>query len=151
MENQPPKKSRTMWWILGSVAIFSVAGGILGNLNTQTPSAAVSPSSQTADVAQRVVQPVTTPIEPITQPQPTAQPQGEPEVQPTSQPVTQPQPATLSNDNYYTNSDGNTVHSPANSNTVPAGASAKCRDGTYSFSKHHSGTCSGHGGVATWL
>lgn len=30
------------------------------------------------------------------------------------------------------------------------GATAKCRDGTYSWSRHHSGTCSGHHGVATW-
>jgi hypothetical protein len=33
----------------------------------------------------------------------------------------------------------------------PPGATALCRDGTYSFSQHHSGTCSHHGGVATWL
>ena len=33
----------------------------------------------------------------------------------------------------------------------PAGATAICRDGTYSFSQHHSGTCSYHGGVAQWL
>ena len=33
----------------------------------------------------------------------------------------------------------------------PLGATAKCRDGTYSHSRHHSGTCSYHGGVATWL
>lgn len=35
--------------------------------------------------------------------------------------------------------------------TAPAGATARCRDGSYSFSKHHSGTCSHHGGVAAWL
>ncbi len=57
----------------------------------------------------------------------------------------------LSNDNYYTNVDGNQVHSPAYSSSVPSGASALCRDGTYSFSKHRSGTCSHHGGVAQWL
>ncbi len=33
----------------------------------------------------------------------------------------------------------------------PAGATALCKDGTYSFSQHHSGTCSHHGGVARWL
>ena len=33
----------------------------------------------------------------------------------------------------------------------PAGATARCRDGTYSFSQHRSGTCSDHGGVAAWL
>lgn len=31
------------------------------------------------------------------------------------------------------------------------GASALCRDGTYSFSSHHRGTCSWHGGVARFL
>ncbi len=59
----------------------------------------------------------------------------------------------LSNDRYYTNVDGDQVHSPAYSNDsfVPAGASAICGDGTYSFSQHRSGTCSHHGGVSQWL
>jgi hypothetical protein len=54
---------------------------------------------------------------------------------------------------HYVNKDGQTVHSPAKSvdGAVPVGASAKCSDGTYSFSKHHSGTCSHHGGVTSWL
>ena len=34
---------------------------------------------------------------------------------------------------------------------APAGASAKCKDGTYSFSKTRSGTCSRHGGVLEWI
>jgi hypothetical protein len=60
--------------------------------------------------------------------------------------------ATLSNDNHYTNSDGQVVHSPAySSGGVPAGATAQCADGTYSFSQHRQGTCSHHGGVARWL
>ena len=33
----------------------------------------------------------------------------------------------------------------------PAGATAQCKDGTWSFSHTHSGTCSRHGGVARWL
>lgn len=33
----------------------------------------------------------------------------------------------------------------------PAGASARCRDGSFSFSAHRSGTCSHHGGVVQWL
>ena len=53
----------------------------------------------------------------------------------------------------YTNKDGNTVHSPAHSKSdrVPEGATAKCRDTTYSFSQHRRGTCSRHGGVMAWL
>ena len=54
-------------------------------------------------------------------------------------------------DDYYTNVSGHRVHRPVHSNQIPAGASAKCRDGTYSFSEHHRGTCSHHGGVAAWL
>jgi Protein of unknown function (DUF3761) len=34
---------------------------------------------------------------------------------------------------------------------APSGATAQCRDGTYSYSAHRSGTCSHHGGVATWM
>jgi len=33
----------------------------------------------------------------------------------------------------------------------PPNATARCRDGDYSYSTHHSGTCSGHGGVSQWL
>lgn len=53
----------------------------------------------------------------------------------------------------YVNRDGIVVHSPAHtvSGAVPPGASAQCRDGSYSFSLHHSGTCSHHGGVSQWL
>ena len=35
--------------------------------------------------------------------------------------------------------------------TDPTGAIAQCKDGTYSHSKKHSGSCSHHGGVAKWL
>ena len=57
----------------------------------------------------------------------------------------------ISNSTYYKNVNGSSVHSPAYTSTVPAGATAQCGDGTYSFSLHHSGTCSHHGGVASWL
>jgi len=51
----------------------------------------------------------------------------------------------------YRNVDGVCVHRPVTAPGPPAGATAKCKDGTYSFSQHRSGTCSGHGGVAVWL
>jgi Protein of unknown function (DUF3761)/Glucodextranase, domain B len=52
----------------------------------------------------------------------------------------------------YVNSAGNTVCKPEESSSgAPAGATAKCEDGTYSFSESRSGTCSHHGGVAEWL
>jgi hypothetical protein len=54
---------------------------------------------------------------------------------------------------YYRNSDGVCVHRPAKTQNgeVPVGATAQCRDGSYSFSQHRSGTCSHHGGVGKWL
>jgi hypothetical protein len=57
---------------------------------------------------------------------------------------------------YYENSDGQCIPDPsAGGGTAgggaPSGATAICRDGDYSFSTHHSGTCSGHGGVSQWL
>ena len=53
----------------------------------------------------------------------------------------------------YINSQGQWVPSPqrALGNQPPAGATAQCRDGTYSFSRSRRGTCSRHGGVARWL
>lgn len=72
-------------------------------------------------------------------------PQQAPQHQATAQPVV--------DTGYYTNSDGQKVHRPerTQNNAAPAGASAQCRDGTYSFSTHYRGTCSHHGGVARWL
>lgn len=52
---------------------------------------------------------------------------------------------------YYQNSKGRCVHRPVSANRAPSGASAQCRDGTYSFSQSRRGTCSHHGGVARWL
>ena len=64
----------------------------------------------------------------------------------------QPDERALQSHDHYRNKDGTQVHSPAKSvsDAVPAGASAKCRDGTWSFSLHPRGTCSHHGGVSQW-
>jgi Ni/Co efflux regulator RcnB len=64
-----------------------------------------------------------------------------------------PDESDLQTHKHYRNSAGQTVHSPSKSKDgkVPAGASAQCRDSTYSFSRSHRGTCSHHGGVAAWL
>lgn len=53
----------------------------------------------------------------------------------------------------YVNSRGEWVPSPTRTSDrqAPNGASAQCRDGTFSFSRSRSGTCSHHGGVARWL
>ncbi|WAL47931.1 MULTISPECIES: DUF3761 domain-containing protein [Rhodococcus] len=53
--------------------------------------------------------------------------------------------------NSYVNVNGNCIPGPVQAPTAPAGASARCADGTYSFSQNRRGTCSGHGGVDEWL
>lgn len=78
---------------------------------------------------------------PNTQPAPTGR---------TPEPAVKAAPAPASGRSYV-NVDGDRVHSPVFSDSAPAGASARCRDGSYSFSRHRRGTCSHHGGVASWL
>ena len=60
---------------------------------------------------------------------------------------------TLVEQGSYINREGHAVHRPAHtvSGAAPAGATAQCRDASYSFSQNHRGTCSHHGGVAKWL
>ena len=55
------------------------------------------------------------------------------------------------NNGMYVNSKGQTVPRPENCSGPPKGATAQCRDGSYSFSQSRRGTCSHHGGVAKWL
>ena len=52
---------------------------------------------------------------------------------------------------YNTNIYGNRVLSSTHSKSRHTGATALCRDGTYSFSQSRRGTCSHHGGVAQWF
>jgi len=66
---------------------------------------------------------------------------------PTDRQIILPQPTK----EYYTNSFGETVQRPTYYPSPPKGASALCRDGTYSFSRNRRGTCSHHGGVSKWL
>jgi len=74
------------------------------------------------------------------------------EVVPLSPPTAQRQRRTLPpvSGRSYINVDGVRVSSPVFSETKPAGSTARCRDGSYSFSQHRRGTCSYHGGVAEW-
>jgi hypothetical protein len=81
--------------------------------------------------------------------------------QPSSQPSTnaaatgnaKPKPGTVNctNNGSYVNSEGQTVPRPENCSAPPQGATAQCRDGSYSFSQNRRGTCSHHGGVGKWL
>jgi hypothetical protein len=50
----------------------------------------------------------------------------------------------------YENAYGDCVRWPVAAPAAPMGSTARCRDGTYSFSRSRSGTCSHHGGVSSW-
>lgn len=101
---------------------------------TDTPTAtSEAPVATTAPTQAQAVAPKTTVAKPKAAPKTTTQ--------------AAPKPAECGAD-YYRNSDGNCVHRPSDN---PSGATALCKDGTYSYSQHRSGTCSGHGGVRTWL
>jgi hypothetical protein len=52
---------------------------------------------------------------------------------------------------YYKNTFGRCVKTPTVAPQAPMGATAKCWDGSYSFSQSQRGTCSHHGGVSRWL
>jgi hypothetical protein len=69
----------------------------------------------------------------------------------TSTPHSDAAKAKCTDNGTYVNSKGQTVPRPENCSASPKGATAQCRDGTYSFSKSRRGTCSHHGGVAKWL
>jgi hypothetical protein len=71
----------------------------------------------------------------------------------TIHPRAEPDEEQLLSHRHYTTKDGRSVHSPSKTkgDVAPAGASAKCRDGTWSFSKSRRGTCSHHGGVGSWV
>ena len=73
--------------------------------------------------------------------------------QPKPEAIKPSQEVALLDNGHYTNVDGKRIHSPSHTagNRMPSGASAKCEDGTFSFSQHRRGTCSHHGGVDQWL
>jgi len=59
--------------------------------------------------------------------------------------------ANCTNNGTYVNKEGRNVQRPENCSGPPQGATAQCRDGSYSFSQSRRGTCSRHGGIASWL
>lgn len=94
--------------------------------------------------------PPSTESTPTNEPPPSGEPQGE---EPTESESESESPAgqVECTNGTYVNAAGNTVCKPEESPTQPAGATARCGDGTYSFSESRSGTCSHHDGVTEWL
>lgn len=142
---------------LGVVALVSLGSVGAGSSSPQAQQSSTQPAAAAAalDLLTASQTPPVNPVTPVSGSPASQQPPTPTPAQVSApaqtQPTNQPESSGLSNDSYYKNVDGNQVHSPAYSNTVPAGASAQCGDGTYSFSQNRRGTCSHHGGVAEWL
>lgn len=141
MNNISKKWYQKKWYAipLGFASLFL----IIGIVQAGSPASTAQPETQTQTQvkSESVVTPTTTPTQTTKTYQPIVAPA------PILPPTTNPAKETP---NYYINSSGNKIQSPTKYDSAPSGASARCRDGTYSFSQHRSGTCSHHGGVAEW-
>ncbi|MEV5838574.1 DUF3761 domain-containing protein [Nocardia sp. NPDC052112] len=101
---------------------------------TAPPPTSITPTTTVAPPPTSVAPPAAAPIPPA--PAPPA-------------PLAQSQ-STCGNDSYL-NADNQCIHRPQSAPAAPPGATARCADGTYSYSQTRSGTCSHHGGVTAWL
>ncbi len=129
-----------------------IALGFIGSTGSQTPIQTQQKTSQTQE------QTPTTQIQGVRDEVKIASPEPSPTPKPTPSPkLASPTPKTITSaptyclNGTYVNSVGNTVCRPEQAPSTPAGATAICRDGSYSFSQSRSGTCSHHGGVSRWL
>lgn len=134
---------------LGILIGLVIIGGVFGSnkpevAGTKVEKIIVTPSP--------VVIPSPSPIvTPSPTPSPTLPPTPKSTVKPAVVPAQVPAPVIDAGCGTYINSAGNEVARPCPANNVPAGATARCGDGTYSYSQSRRGTCSHHGGVAQWL
>ncbi|MHD0278609.1 DUF3761 domain-containing protein [Rhodococcus aetherivorans] len=133
-----------------------------GGVAPTTPAVSEPPAPQPQPTVEQnaPVIPPPPPVEPTPPPPPVEPPPPPPPVDPApipAEPVPLPAPAPdggydgSCGPNSYINVDGECIPGPVEAPSPPSGATARCNDGTYSFSQHRRGTCSGHGGVAEWL
>jgi hypothetical protein len=159
---------RAVGYVVAGVVLLFGAAAVSAPPPPPAPVAAPSPWVATTTAASPAAIPVPLPAPvpaalpvatpaplPVTTPRPTATPR---RVPPRAAYTTPSRPRATAripsggstSGDTYTNVDGNQVQRPV-AGSRPSGATAKCQDGTWSFSQHRSGTCSGHGGVADWL
>lgn len=140
---------------IGVITGLLVLNGIFNNPKPQVAGTQIEKPAATATptaIPSLTPTPSPTPSPtPILTPSPTPKPTPVPTVKPQVQQNTYQAPVIDAGCGTYTNSAGQQVARPCPANDVPAGATARCRDGTYSYSQSRRGTCSSHGGVAQWL
>jgi len=137
---------------LGVLVGLIILGGVFGGLKPQVAGTQIEatplPTITATSSPTVTLTPSATPT-PTPTPKPTVKP-----IIKTPAPTTQTQvvpPVIDAGCGTYINSAGNEVARPCPANNIPVGATARCGDGTYSYSQSRSGTCSHHGGVAQWL
>ena len=150
------RKNRGRTALLVAVSVVGlvwVAGRARGDDDKPTVTSTLAPRSEPRYVTTAEFVPVTLAPSP-TIPVPTLAPPPAPLPTAAASPAPVPQgdpPPQDCGPESYINVDGNCIPSPVQAPTAPAGATAQCRDGTWSFSQHRQGTCSHHGGVDQWL
>ncbi len=156
-----PTSSKLLYVLLlaaGGITTFGIASAALFSHPNQPQAQNGLPIVQTADRTKLDVQAMTpTTTDAIAQPTEAQQDQ-ETAVEPTPvvtqkvapTPVAQPAKIPAAPNETYTNVYGNEVPNPYAADTKPPGATARCRNGEYSFSQNRRGTCSGNGGVEEW-
>jgi hypothetical protein len=127
--------------------------GVVTPDTTSSSLPAYSPPETTSDAAIPTTSDSPVSVTPIAPAAPVAQPpattkKAVPKIPATKKAAAPPATPAACGSDYYRNSSGACVHRPSSN---PAGATAQCKDGSYSYSQHRSGTCSGHGGVKQWL
>ena len=97
-----------------------------------------------------IVQTPTSSKAPTPTQKPTATPTPKPTATPTIQyipPTATPTPIVQQQTSTSTNAEQGNSPTGSINGSVPAGATALCNDGSYSYAEHHQGACSQHGGV----
>ena len=139
---QPNWGRRTNWIVTGVVAVAVVLTAAAA-ASAPPPKTPLRPAiAVVAPTSNSTTAPTSVPTDPPTAPPtvaPTAVPTAAPTVVPSAAPTTAPTAAPIPVTSGFN-------HAAAKQ----AGATAICRDGSWSYSAHRSGTCSHHGGVNWW-
>lgn len=127
-----PFRQRRWLWLVAAVLVVLIVVGALGDKSKNTATTAPTSTTTTAPVTTGTSGTTATTRAPTTTikvPTTTARAPTATTTPPTTAPTTTFPPTTVASG-------------------PPAGATALCNDGTYSYSATHSGSCSHHGGVA---
>jgi len=134
-----------------SIGVIIFLTGLIGTFGLGENISQISNTAPQTSIQKTVTQPVVDTQKIQVESQKTANPPTYKPINNNSSNGSNYKPISSDDSDSYINVNGERVQSPTYYPSAPAGASAQCNDGTYSFSRNRRGTCSGHGGVAQWL